>query len=159
MTMIVIKKNPNRRVRIPESGEQLHDGEEYEVADSPYWRRRIQSADVFEVQRAEPEDAGQNRRGRHAGGNAKDDVSRKSEKSESQEEAAKSSTEQKTDDQTVSETGKEESGDKDQTPPAADQTPSGNVDSDGKVNAPPADNQMPNQEETKKTAAKSKNKK
>lgn len=59
MTMIRIKKNPKRRVRNPDTGEKLADGVEYEVEDSPYWRRRIQSADVFEIRDAEPENPNQ----------------------------------------------------------------------------------------------------
>lgn len=49
MGMIRIQKNPKRKVRMPETGEELAEDEVYEVEDSVHWRRRIQSSDVKEV--------------------------------------------------------------------------------------------------------------
>ncbi len=49
MSTIRIQKNPQRKVRMPETGEELAEGKVYTVEDSVLWRRRIQSGDVKEV--------------------------------------------------------------------------------------------------------------
>lgn len=50
MATICIKRNPKRMVRDPETGIELDEKREYTVEDSPYWRRRLQSKDVIEVE-------------------------------------------------------------------------------------------------------------